>query len=300
MLALLSLAASGYQRGRLLGGRRYGWAATQQIADGLARAVGAAACLVLGLDVAWFGVVLGLAPFVGVIAALPGTPRRGVTEPAERSWGSLIRDLLGLLAGSYVAIVLLNVGPLVVRASSGAAAAGLFMAIFVVARLPIYFAGVAASGFLPRLVTANADPAGAEFRRVIRGAALIVGFASIGACVILGLLGPWLAVTFFGAAYSVSLTTSLILTLSSAGYVTALLLQAGLVAAGKQQGVAWTWALGAAAFVLALVLPLEAMTRVALAYLVSSIVVVAAMAVALGIHKHPAAPVRPQPGNSPP
>ena len=95
---------------------------------------------------AWFGVVLGLAPFVGVIAALPGTPLGGVSEPAARSLGSLIRDLLGLLAGSYVAIVLLNVGPLVVRASSGAATAGLFMAIFVVARLPIYFAGVAASG----------------------------------------------------------------------------------------------------------------------------------------------------------
>ena len=138
MLALLSLGASGYQRGRLLGGRRYAWAATRQLADGLARAVGAVACLALGLDVAWFGVVLGLAPFVGVIAALPGTPRRGVTEPAERSWSSTIRDLLGLLAGSYVAIVLLNVGPLFVRASSGAAAAGLFMAIFVVARLPIY------------------------------------------------------------------------------------------------------------------------------------------------------------------
>ena len=63
------------------------------------------------------------------------------------------------------------------------------------------------------------------------------------------------------------------------------------MAAGKQQGVAWTWALGAAAFVLALAPTPGTMTRVALAYLVSSIVVVAAMAVALGIYKHPAAPV---------
>lgn len=295
LLSVASLAAVSFQRGRLLGTERYGWAATQQVADGLARAAGGAACVALGLDVEWFGVVLGAAPLVGVLAAWPGMPPRGTVVAAGRSWAMLTRDLLGLLFGSYIAIVLLNVGPLVVRASAGPAAAGLFMAIFVVARLPVYFAGVAAAGFLPRLVQARVAGGVDGFARLVRVATVVVVAVSVVGCLLLGLLGPWLAETFFGAAYAVDLSTSVLLALSSAGFVTALLLQMALIAADRQRAVAWTWAIGAGAFVLVVLTPIDAQARVASAYLVSSGITVLAMAAALRIrwlpahHRHPRA-----------
>ena len=74
LISVASLAAASYQRGLLVGARRYGWAAAQQAFDGAARGIGAVVLAVVGADVGAYGVLLGLAPLVGVAAALAGTP----------------------------------------------------------------------------------------------------------------------------------------------------------------------------------------------------------------------------------
>jgi O-antigen/teichoic acid export membrane protein len=292
LVSVLSLGLSSFQRGRLLGARRFGWVAAQQSVDGVARAVGAVGCAVTGASVGEFGLVLACAPLVGVLAALPGTPRSDRRAAPTRSWARVLRDLLALLAGSYLAIVLLNVGPLVVRFFSGAEATGRFMAVFVVARLPLFFAGAVVSGLLPTFVDARRSDDPARFLRVVRTVTLLLTLVAVPGAVVLGLAGPWLARTFFGSAYAGDLLTSVLLAVSSAFLLVGLVLQGALVADDRQRAVAWTWLCGTVAFLLVLVVlesaHIEVGVGTALAYVVAGVVVVVAMLVTLTRSRRPA------------
>ena len=285
VVSVLALGLSSFQRGRLLGARRFGWVAAQQSADGAARAVGAVVCALTGASVGQFGLVLACAPLVGVLAALPGTPRSDGSAAPTRSWSRVLRDLLALLAGSYLAIVLLNVGPLVVRFLSGAEATGRFMAVFVVARLPLFFAGAVVSGLLPTFVDARRSDDPARFLRVVRTVTTTLALVAVPGCLALGLAGPWIAKTFFGSAYTADVLTSVLLATSSALLMIALVLQGALVADERQRAVAWTWLSGAAAFVIVLGVVAaaggDAATGTALGYVVAGTVVCVAMVLAL-------------------
>lgn len=279
--SVASVSAAGFQRGTLLGSRRFGWAAVQQAADGVARAVGAVLCAATGASVGVFALVLALAPFAGVLAALPGTPALDRARTATRSWGHLVRDVAALLAGSYLAIVVLNVGPLVVRVGAGPAETGRFMAVFVVARLPLFFSGPVVAGLLPSFVDAYADGTDRSFTRTVRSVVAVVGAGALAGCLVLGLLGPWLARVFFGSAYDGDLTVSVVLAVSSALFVVAMVMQGALVAAQDQSAVAWAWVSATVAFCLGLLLPLDVDHRVAVAYVVSGVVAVVAMSLLL-------------------
>lgn len=285
VVSVLALGLSSFQRGRLLGARRFGWVATQQSADGVARAVGAVVCALTGASVGEFGLVLACAPLVGVLAALPGTPSSDGRAAPTRSWSRVLHDLLALLAGSYLAIVLLNVGPLVVRFLSGAEATGRFMAVFVVARLPLFFTGAVVSGLLPTFVDARRSGDPARFLRVVWTVTATLALIAVPASVVLGLAGPWIAKTFFGSAYAGDLLTSVLLAVSSALLMIALVLQGALVADDRQRAVAWTWLSGTAAFavVLAVVGAAhgDAGAGTGLAYVVAGVVVVSAMVLTL-------------------
>jgi O-antigen/teichoic acid export membrane protein len=286
-VAVPAIGLASYQRGVLLGRRRYGWAAWQLAADGVVRALGVVVLAVTGASVGWYGVLLAIAPLVAAALAAPGwtRPAAGHDGPAA-PWRPILADLLRLLAGSYLAIVLFNVGPLIVRLWGSAEETGRFMAMFVIVRLPLFFAGAVVSGLLATLVRAYEQGPRASFLRVSRGAAGAAAAVSLLACLPLGLLAPWAARTFFGSAYEVDTTQAVLVALSTAGFVTALVLQGALVASRRQRAVAWTWLGAAAAFVgSVLVVRVAASTgigtAVAVAYLASSVVAVAAMLVAL-------------------
>jgi O-antigen/teichoic acid export membrane protein len=249
------------------------------------RAVGVVALAVSGATVGWYGLLLAVAPLVAVLLTAPGwtplTPRAAARLP----WRPIFADLLRLLAGSYLAIVLFNVGPLIVRLWGTAEQTGRFMAMFVIARLPLFFAGAVVSGLLATLVRTHERGTAEAFRRASRTAAAAAAGVSLLACVPLGLLAPWAARTFFGSAYDVDTTQSLLVAISTAGFVTALVLQGALVASRRQRSVAWSWLLSAAAFVVAVAVSGSGAvgigTAVAAAYVVSSAVAVAAMLAAL-------------------
>jgi len=287
LLSLLSLSAVGYQRGRLVGARRFGWAAVQQGTDGTVRAVGAIACAATGASVGAYALVLALAPLAGVIAALPGTPPSSSELAPTRSWTLVIQDLLALLAGSYGAIVLLNIGPLVVRVGAGAEQTGRFMAVFIVARLPLFFASPVVAGLLPSFVDAYAADSGRSFTRFVRNVTGVVAAVVVPGCLLLGLLGPWLARVFFGSAYTAELSVSVLLATSSALFVLGLLMQGALVASDRQRAVAWSWLAAAIAFAATLTLPLELTVRVSLGYVLSGVVVVIVMGIRLSRVQRP-------------
>jgi O-antigen/teichoic acid export membrane protein len=279
--SMVSVSVAGFQRGMLLGSRRFGWAAVQQGSDGAVRAIGAVVCANTGASVGVFALVLALAPLGGVLAALPGTPVLDHVRAVTRTWGDLVRDLAALLAGSYLAIVVLNIGPLVVRVGAGPAETGRFMAVFVVARLPLFFAGPVVAGLLPSFVDAYAGGTGRSFVRTVRAVVAVVALGAVVGCLALGLLGPWLARVFFGSAYAGDLTVSVLLAVSSALFVVAMVMQGALVAAQDQRAVARAWLTTTAAFGLGLLLPLDIDQRVAVAYVISGVVAVAAMSLLL-------------------
>jgi O-antigen/teichoic acid export membrane protein len=291
VVAVPAIGLASYQRGALLGRRRYGWAAWQLAADGVVRAGVVVVLALTGASLGWYGLLLAVAPLAAVALASPGwTPLTGRDDAGQRPpaapWRAILSDLLGLLAGSYLAIVLFNVGPLLVRLWGTAEETGQFMAMFVIARLPLFFAGAVVSGLLASLVRVHEAGGADAFRRATRTAAAVAAGLSLLACVPLGLLAPWLARTFFGSAYDVDLAQSLLVAVSTAGFVTALVLQGALVASRRQRAVAWTWLLAALGFVATawLVSTTAAAgiaTAVSLAYLVSSAVAVVAMVVAL-------------------
>jgi O-antigen/teichoic acid export membrane protein len=280
-VSMVSVSVAGFQRGTLLGSRAFGWAAVQQGSDGAVRAAGAVLCAMTGASVGAFALVLALAPFGGVLAALQGTPALDRARAVTRSWGHLVADVAALLAGSYLAIIVLNVGPLVVRVGAGPAETGRFMAVFVVARLPLFFAGPVVAGLLPSFVDSYAEGTGTSFVRTVRSVVGVVAVGALAGCLVLGLLGPWLARIFFGSAYDGDLSVSVVLALSSALFVVAMVMQGALVAAQDQRAVAWAWLVATAAFCLGLLLPVEVDLRVAIAYVGSGIVAVAAMSILL-------------------
>ena len=286
-LAVPAIGLASYQRGGLLGRRRYGWAAWQLASDGLVRAVGVVVLALTHATVGWYGALLAVSPFFAVLLAAPGWTPLTESRVAAVPWRPILSDLLGLLAGSYLAIVLFNVGPLLVRLWGDAEQTGRFMAMFVIARLPLFFAGAVVSGLLATFVRAYEQGTPESFRRSSRMVATAVGAVSLIACVPLGFLAPWTAKTFFGSAYEVDLTQSLLVALSTAGFVTALVLQGALVASRRQRAVAWAWLCAAVAFAVGAVsVPTGVGTAVACAYLISSVVAVAAMTVALERGSH--------------
>jgi O-antigen/teichoic acid export membrane protein len=302
-VAVPAIGLASFQRGALLGRRRYGWAAWQLAADGIVRAVGVVVLGLVDAEVGWYGVLLAVAPLVAVALAAPGwrpLGRGAVGAPVP--WRPVLVDLARLLAGSYLAIVLFNVGPLIVRLGGTAEETGRFMAMFVIARLPLFFAGAVVSGLLATLVRTYEQGTPQAFLRASRSAAAAAAGVSLLACVPLGLLAPWAARTFFGSAYEVDLVQSVTVAISTAGFVTALVLQGALVAAREQRAVAWSWLLAAVAFVVAAVVPSAAGspgigTVVAVAYLVSSVIAVVAMLLALDRAVSPRA-ARPDSGRS--
>ncbi|MBI1376857.1 MAG: hypothetical protein GC157_05160 [Frankiales bacterium] len=292
-VSVATVAVAGFQRGTLLGARRFGWAAAQQAGDGLTRAVGAVVCAALGASVGTFGLVLALAPLGGVLVAALGTPVLDRVAAPSRALRDLARDVAALVAGSSLAIVMLNVGPLVVRLGSGAAETGRFMAVFVVARLPLFFAGPVVAGLLPSLVDAHARGDRPAFVRTVRAVVGVVAVGALAGCLALGLLGPWVARVFFGSAYDGDLAVSVLVAVSSALFVVAMVMQGALVAAQDQRAVAWSWLVATVAFGLGLLLPLPVGMRVATAYVVAGVVAVAVMAALLRRDAgRPLAPVR--------
>jgi O-antigen/teichoic acid export membrane protein len=117
--------------------------------------------------------------------------------------------------------------------------------------------------------------------RTVRAVVSVVAVGAFAGCLVLGLLGPWLARVFFGSAYDGDLTVSVVLAVSSALFVVAMVMQGALVAAQDQKAVAWAWLTATAAFCLGLLLPLDIDRRVSVAYVVSGVVAVAAMSVLL-------------------
>ena len=296
LLVLLGLGAGHLARGVLAGLGRFGGYARYFIGDGVGRLVLVGLLTLFVADeVAVYGLAVGGAPFLGVVAALAGQRRVGrrPSGPAPEDppavgrraeLGSLAPALGALLVASVSTAVVLNVSPLAVELLADPAevdAAGRFLNALLVARVPLFFFQAVQASLLPKLSALAADQLFDEFRRVLGRLLALVGALGLAAVVACALVGHRVVEVAFGAEFAVDRRDMVLLAASSAVLMVVLCLAQALIAHRCQGRMALAWLVGLAAFPLVLALSGDLFFRVELALLTTVVTTMVTMSVLL-------------------
>jgi O-antigen/teichoic acid export membrane protein len=293
---LLATCCASTVRGALAGTKRFGMYAVTLSVEGLARLVPCAALWFFGAGTVWsFGLafVLGqlFAALVGVLLFwLAGNRRRvSIPAPATRIEGAG-KVRLGVSAGLALLVVasltnqaVVNLPPVVIAgkllASPGLAAA--IAASIMLTRLPMFAFVPLQTMLLPRLTetAARGDRAGVR-RQTMRTVVACVALGGLGIAV-LGTVGPQLLEIYLAGPSDLSRPTMAGLGVGTLFLMTANVTQPALLALGKHRTVLTSYLTGAAAMVVAFVLPVDAVTSAVLSASAGPIALAIVMAVAL-------------------
>ena len=216
--AALAFSASFFARGFLAGTRRFTLYALLLLAESTAR-VSFALAVAVGIASGQTAVALGIvaAPVLSLTVVPLAFAGRAVArsraeppEPAPPASASSQPEFTLAAGGGFAAAVLLimvseqtllNAGPLVVKATEGAAAAGFIFNVLMIARAPLVLFQAVATSLLPHLtrLRSSADAGDAEaFRLSVRlTIAAICAFAATVGLVVL-IAGPELMQLAFG------------------------------------------------------------------------------------------------------
>ncbi|MFF5173557.1 lipopolysaccharide biosynthesis protein [Micromonospora sp. NPDC000089] len=295
--ALAAMAVAYTTRGVLSGLQLFPWYGTQLGVDGGLRIAMVALLGLTGVtDPIWYGVVLVIAPLLGVLATLPPV-LRAIGGGVPVAWPALLRGLGLLTVSSLLSQVVVNIGVINVRLldPSDETTAGALLSALVLVRIPLFvFASLQAS-LLPGLATAASSDDLTGFRAQLRRALGIV--TALGVLGALGavLLGPWLVRTLFDTADVLDHGDFAWLAVATLAYLWAMVLGQGLLALDRHRSQALAWVVGVAALAAVTAYPAPLALRVELGYAVGSVVVAAVMAVLLrsGPRTTPTTPARP-------
>jgi O-antigen/teichoic acid export membrane protein len=266
LVSVVSFGASYYARGFLAGTRRFGLLAglivneaTGRFLFSLAVAVGIAsgqAVVAAGIAVApLLSLVVVPLAFVGRARGRPAPP------PADAPAAIAAEQEFTLASGAgFAAAVLLimlseqtliNGGPLLVRASVGASAAGFIFNVLMVARAPLLlFQGIATS-LLPHLtrLRSRGGSSGEEaFRLSVRGTLGAIALFTAAVSAVILVAGPKLMQIAFGAKFTYDRVGLLCVSAGMGVYLAATTLNQASVAEGKVRRAAACWVLCALGF----------------------------------------------------
>lgn len=281
---LLSLA--GYfvmhlARGALSGNGRFGAYSVSLAAEGVIRLVACLALAVAGVtDAGPYGLVLGVAPFIAVALALRGQHQLARPGP-QAPWSELTTALGWLLAGSVLAQVLVNGGPLAVKLLARpdeAAAAGRFLTALIVARVPLFLFAAVQAALLPALAAMAGAGRLDEFRQGFRRLMVVVTGLGLSATLGAVAIGPWVVGLFFGQELALGRRDLGLLAAASAAYMAALALAQALIALSAPARVALAWLGGSIVFAVVTALGADLLLRTELGLLVGCIVAAGLMA----------------------
>ena len=261
--AVLAFGASFFARGFLAGSRRFTLYALLLLAESTAR-VSFALAVAIGVADGQTAVALGIvaAPLVSLtVVPLAFAHRAAARSRAAPPPASGQPDFTLAAGGGFAAAVLLimvseqtllNAGPLLVRASEGAAAAGFIFNVLMVARAPLVLFQAVATSLLPHLtrLRSSADSHDAEaFRLSIRLTigAVAVFAAAVGLIVLIA--GPELMQLAFGENFDYDRLGLLIVTAGMGFYLAAVTLNQAALAQGQVRRAAACWVGCALAFV---------------------------------------------------
>jgi O-antigen/teichoic acid export membrane protein len=153
----------------------------------------------------------------------------------------------------------LNAGPLLVRASEGAAAAGFIFNVLMIARAPlVLFQGVATSllPHLTRLRSGEGESGDDAFRLSIRGTVAVIAALTVVVGFAVLLAGPQLMQLAFGEKFSYDRAGLLIVTVGMGFYLSAATLNQAALAQGQVRRSAVRFFACAAGFVAWTLLPI--------------------------------------------
>ena len=263
--AVLGYAASYFARGFLAGNRRFGLFALLILAESIFRtafAVVVAVGLFHGQSVVALGIVA--APCLSLIVVPLAFARRAQSqapppEPDPESGEGAAPEFTLSHGTRFAAAVLLimfseqtflNAGPLLISATSGAAAAGFIFNVLMVARAPLQLFQAVGTSLLPHLTGLHhSDEKGSEdaFRSSIR--LVIRGIAAFTGAVALAVLafGPELMHIAFGKKFDYDRLGLLIVTAGMGLYLSAVTVNQACLAQGQVRRASLRW-IGCAVF----------------------------------------------------
>ena len=264
VVAVVCYGASYYARGFLAGNRRFGVLAGLILNESFGRFAFAFA-VAIGIASGQSAVALGIAasPLLSLLVvplAFVGRARRLPPPAPDAPAGRGDADFTLASGGSFAAAVFLvmlseqtflNGGPLLVRASVGAAAAGYIFNVLMVARAPLLlFQGIATS-LLPHLtrLRSRAGSAGEEaFRLSVRGTLTAIAGFALAVCVVVIAAGPRLMQVAFGDKFTYDRIGLLCVSAGMGLYLAATTLNQAAVAQGQIRRAAACWVGCAVAF----------------------------------------------------
>ncbi len=281
VLAFLAWASGHLARGILSGSGRFAPYGLLLGADGVIRVTIAIALTVAGVKnpAAW-GLAVALPPAAAVFLAM--RRQRGLLAPGpEAAWSELTPNLGWLVAGSVMAAVLVNGGPIVaglLKKDGQSALVSHFTYAVIITRIPLFLFQAVQAALLPKLAQLAARGAIDEFRSGFRK--LIKVVAIVGAVGVLGALAVGTtAVKVFSKEAELSRRTVGLLALASALYMLGLAMAQALIALHGHARVALGWAVAVAVFLItALVWGHDLLLRVEMGLVLGSAAAVAAFA----------------------
>jgi O-antigen/teichoic acid export membrane protein len=157
-------------------------------------------------------------------------------------------QLMWLVLATVSAQALINLPPIVVKATADAALAGQVLALLAIARIPVFLAPALLAPLLPVMVRQHERH---ETPRVVRLAAALVGslFGCASAAALMSLLiGDWLVALLFGSDYGLPPINLAILSAATFIFIAALLVTSALVAVRRNSWALASWVIGLLVF----------------------------------------------------
>ena len=275
-VAVLCLVSAGQfvVRGALVGQQRMALYGGLLVLDTALRVVFALAVgWAFVTDSAGFAWTLVAAIAVAHLPVLVSLARRTRTEDSVRvPVRDFARAVIPLLVGSLCAQLLLNGVPVLVAAVATEAerdTAGLFLAAFLLARVPLFVAVPLQTTLLPTLTGLFESGRRVLVRALVRlaGGLLLVGLAGVAVALT---FGPWLVRLVFGPEYDIAGTDLMLITLGVTAHLGLIIITQALVAGALHSAVAWSWSAGIAAAGVTFAVVPDLLLRAELAFLLGS------------------------------
>ncbi len=282
VFGVLFYAMSYFARGWLAGHQYFGLYGLLVMLESLSRLLFALAVLI-GIASGQSAVAIGIAaaPFVSLVVVPLAFRRHPEQEAkdraAERNEKSTARESTGF-AISVAAIMLaeqtlLNASVITVDATAAnAALAGIVFNVLLIARAPLQLFQAIQTSLLPQLAKLEATEGHADFGRLIRNVALVIGALTL--CAILGLLavGPFVMSHVFGQHYEYGRIGLAAVGLGMGFHLLAGTLNQAALARRQSHYSSAAWLTSAALFLVWTVLPIvpNALVRVEVGYLAAT------------------------------
>lgn len=253
--------------------------------EGLVRFLICAGLAVGGVTYAgWYGLALGIAPLVAVAMSLRG--QRGlVTEGPDAPWSELSSALGALLAGSVLAMALVNGGPIAMQllAAKGEddKVAAFFTAV-IIARIPLFLFQAVQAALLPKLSALATAGRFDEFKVGFRRLVAVIGGVGAVAVVVATFVGPKAIEILYGSDYTLGHRTVGLLAAGSVLFMLAQAMAQAVIALGGHTRMALCWAVSVVTFIVFTAAGHDLYLRVEVGLLAGSAIACLGMAALVG------------------